>query len=132
MIQHDDFILIGHLQVMDEPLSSLYADRLSGKYFLSVRLYEDIDDESFLFSEVVPELVLKYMSGQLGLKTLFETETSFYYRVEGRHVLHFKNFLPLSREEGCKRFLEDGSLDDMYDKQLAYRSVNLKNYLTNL
>jgi len=132
MIQHDDFILIGHLQVMDEPLSSLYTDRLNGKYFLSVRLYEDIEDESFLFSEVVPELVLKYMSGQLGLMALFETEPSFYYRVEGRRVLHFKNFLPLSREEGCKRLLEDGSLDDMYDKQLAYRSVNLKNYLTNL
>ncbi len=132
MKRHDEFVLIGHLQVMDEPLSSLYADRLNGKYFLSVRLYEDIDDESYLFSEVVPELVLKYMSGQLGLKTLFESEPSFYYRVEGRRVLDFKNFLPLSREEGCKRLLEDGSLDDMYDKQLAYRSVNLKNYLTNL
>ena len=46
---------------MDEPLSSLYADRVSGKYFLSVRLYEDIDEDSYLFSEVIPELVLKYL-----------------------------------------------------------------------
>lgn len=49
MKQHDEFMLIEHLQVMDEPLSSLYADRKSGKYFLSVRLYENIEDKSYLF-----------------------------------------------------------------------------------
>lgn len=132
MKQHDEFVLIGHLQVMDEPLSSLYADRESGKYFLSVRLYEKIKDKSYLFSEVVPELVLKYMSGQLGLKTLFETEPSFYYRVDGQYVLSLRNFLPLSQEESCKRLSADGSLDDMYDIHLAYRSTSLKKYLTNL
>lgn len=132
MKQHDEIVLIEHLQVMDEPLSSLYADRKSGKYFLSVRLYENIEDKSYLFSEVVPKLVLKYMSGQLGLKTLFETEPSFYYRVDGQHVLSLRNFMPLSREESCKRLSADGSLDDMYDIHLAYRSTNLKKYLTNL
>lgn len=132
MKQHDEIVLIEHLQVMDEPLSSLYADRKSGKYFLSVRLYENIEDKSYLFSEVVPELVLKYMSGQLGLKALFETKPSFYYRVDGKHVLSLRNFLPLSKEESCKRLSTDGSLDDMYDIHLAYRNVNLKKYLTNL
>ncbi len=132
MKPHDDFVLIGHLQVMDEPLSSLYADRVSGKYFLSVRLYEKINDRSYLFSEVVPELVLKYMNGQLGLKTLFETEPSFYYRVDGLYVLSLKNFLPLSQEESCKRLSADGSLDDIFDIHLAYRSASLKKYLTNL
>ena len=117
---------------MDEPLSSLYADRVSGKYFLSVRLYEKINDRSYLFSEVVPELVLKYMNGQLGLKTLFETEPSFYYRVDGLYVLSLKNFLPLSQEESCKRLSADGSLDDIFDIHLAYRSASLKKYLTNL
>lgn len=132
MKQHDEIVLIEHLQVMDEPLSSLYADRESGKYFLSVRLYENIKDKSYLFSEVVPKLVLKYMMGQLGLKTLFETEPSFYYRVGDKRVLSLRNFIPLSREESCKILSEDGSLDDMYDIHLAYRSTNLKKYLTNL
>lgn len=132
MKQHEEFVLIEHLQVMDEPLSSLYADRKSGKYFLSVRLYENIEYESYLFSEVVPELILKYMSRQLGLKTLFETKPSFYYRVDGQHGLNPKNFIPLSQEESCKRLFADGSLDDMYDIHLAYRSTNLKKYLINL
>lgn len=132
MKQYSEFVLIEHLQVMDEPLSSLYADRESGKYFLSVRLYEDIEEESYLFSEVVPELVLKYMGRQLGLRALFEAETSFYYRTNNQQVLSLTNFTPLSREESYRRLSAEGSLDDMYDTHLAYRSAFLKRYLTNL
>lgn len=132
MKQYSEFVLIEHLQVMDEPLSSLYADRESGKYFLSVRLYEDIEEESYLFSEVVPELVLKYMGRQLGLRALFEAETSFYYRTNNQQVLSLTNFTPLSREESYRRLSAEGSLDDMYDLHLAYRSAFLKRYLTNL
>lgn len=132
MKQYSEFVLIEHLQVMDEPLSSLYADRESGKYFLSVRLYEDIEEESYLFSEVVPELVLKYMGRQLGLRALFEAETSFYYRTNNQQVLSLTNFTPLSREESYRRLSAEGSLDDMYDIHLAYRSAYLKRYLTNL
>ena len=132
MKQHDEFILIGHLQVMDEPLSSLYAELASGKYFLSVRLYEDTEDKSYLFSEVVPELVLKYMNGQLGLTTLFETRPTFYYRVNNLNTISSKDFIPLSKQESCRKLLADGSLDEMYDNHLAYRSINLKRYLTNL
>ncbi len=132
MKQYSEFVLIEHLQVMDEPLSSLYADRESGKYFLSVRLYEDIEEESYLFSEVVPELVLKYMGRQLGLRALFEAETSFYYRTNNQQVLSLTNFTPLSREESYRRLSAEGSLDDMYDIHLAYRSAFLKRYLTNL
>lgn len=132
MKQYSEFVLIEHLQVMDEPLSSLYADRESGKYFLSVRLYEDIEEESYLFSEVVPELVLKYMGRQLGLRALFEAETSFYYRTTNQQVLSLTSFTPLSREESYRRLSAEGSLDDMYDIHLAYRSAYLKRYLTNL
>lgn len=132
MKQHDEFVLIEHLQVLNEPLSSLYADSKSGKYFLSVRLYENIKDKSYLFLEVVPELILKYMNGQIGLKKLFKTKPSFYYRVDGQHILSLVNFLPISQEESCKRLSTNSSLDDMYDIHLAYRSANLKNYLRNL
>lgn len=132
MKQHDEFVLIEHLQVLNEPLSSLYADSKSGKYFLSVRLYENIKDKSYLFLEVVPELILKYMNGQIGLKKLFKTKPSFYYRVDGQHILSLVNFLPISQEESCKRLSTNSSLDDMYDIHLAYRSSNLKNYLRNL
>ena len=132
MKQPEEFVLIEHLQVTDEPLSSLYANSENGKFFISVRLDENIECESYLFSEVVPELVLKYMNRQLGLKALFESEPSFYYRVQGQQVLSLKDFFPLSYEESCRRLSADGSLADMYDIHLSYRSVNLKKFLSNL
>ena len=132
MKQYSEFVLIEHLQVMEEPLSSLYADRYSGKYFLSVRLYENIEEESYLFSEVAPELVLKYMSQQLGLKALFQTNRSFYFRTNNHQILSPTNFTLLSSEESSRRLSTESSLDDMYDIHLAYRSAYLKRYLTNL
>lgn len=132
MMQRCKFVLIEHLQVSDEPLSSLYADRESGKYYLSVRLYEDMVGKSYLFLEVTPDLVLKYMNRQIGLKVLCKMKTSFYYRADGHYISSINNLLPLSQEEGCRKLSVDGSLDDMYDIHLAYRSVNLKNYLARL
>lgn len=132
MKPHDEFVLIGHLQVLDEPLSSLYADCKSGKYFLSVRLYEDINIKSYMLLEVYPKLVLKYMNRQIGLKDLFESETSFYYKADDEHVFCYSNFIPLTKKESRMLLSKDGSLDDMYDIDLAYRSTNLKIYLRDL
>ena len=78
MNQNNDMILVGHLQVMDKPLSSLYSERKTGKFFISVRLYEGNDDESYMFTEIAPISVLKYMDGQLGLKEIFCIFLCFY------------------------------------------------------
>ena len=131
MRQNNDMILIGHLQVMDKPLSSLYSERETGKFFISVRLYEDNDDESYMFTEIAPISVLKYMDGQIGLKEIFCMVPSFYYRKNNHRYLSMKFFQPLSLEESCRKLINEGSLDDMFDKNLAYKSVSLKNYLRN-
>lgn len=130
MKQYNEFVLIEHLQVLDEPLLSLYLNRDSGKYFISVRLYEDIEDKSYLFSEVEPTLILKYMSRQLGLKALFKTEVSFYYRYNGQQILSIRKLISLSHEESSRKLYANCSLDDMYDVHLAYRSTYLKRYLS--
>lgn len=125
-------ILIGHLQVMDEPLSSLYADSGSGKYFIAVRLYEDCDDLTYLFLEVVPKSVLEYMGRQVGLNSILESSPSFYYRTSKPGHLKIGDLSPLTKEESRKRLVDEGVLDDMFNVHLAYRSVGLKNYLKQL
>ena len=55
--KNEDFILVGHLQVLDEALSSLYSDRNSGQFFLFVRVYEDEDDNTFGHSCKYPWLI---------------------------------------------------------------------------
>ena len=80
MKRNEDIILVGHLQVLDEALSSLYSDRRSGQYFLFVRVYEDNDDNTFVLTQVQPSLVLDYIDGKVGLKKIFSFSPSFYYR----------------------------------------------------
>ena len=131
MKQNNDMILVGHLQVMDEPLSSLYSERKSGKFFISIRLYEDSEDESYMFAEIAPKSVLEYMNGRLGLKEIFCMVPSFYFRKSDTQSLSMESFQPLSLEDSCRMFTDEASLGDMFDDNLAYKSVSLKNYLRN-
>lgn len=131
MKQNNDMILIGHLQVMDVPLSSLYSECKSGKFFISIRLYEDNEDESYMFAEIAPKSVLEYMNKQLGLKDIFCMLPSFYYKKNNTQSLSMESFQPLSLEESRRMFIDEGSLDDMFDNNLAYKSMSLKNYLRN-
>lgn len=129
MGKSDDMILVGHLQVMDEPLSSLYSVRKSGKFFISIRLYEDNEEKSYMFAEIAPKSVLEYMNGQLGLKEIFCVVPSFYFRKNNAQSLSIESLQRLSLEDSCRMFANEASLGDLFDNNLAYKSVSLKNYL---
>lgn len=127
----EEFKLIGHLQVMDVPLTSLYAESISGKYFLFVRVDEDIDLDSFILSEVSPSLVLEYMNGILGLKSIFESRPAYYYHKDNDKGLESKKFKPLSQTQALYKLSAD-TLSDYYDRTLAYRSATMRTYLAQL
>lgn len=127
----EDFLLVGHLQVMEEPLSSLYTDSISGKFFLFVRICEGLTDDAFILSEVKPASVLEYMNGHLGLKSIFSNSPTYYYKRGEETSLASNLFSPLSQKQAVSR-INDEYPNDMFDRRLAYRSVSLKNYLKNL
>lgn len=130
MNKTENISLLGHLQVLDEPLSSLYADRNSGVLYLFVRLFEETSVSTFLLTEVTPLQVMDYMEGRLGLKGIFGQNKSYYY--EEVHVtLDAADFLPLTKAKAREKLSSDG-LDDKFDMQLAYRSVPLKQYLRRM
>lgn len=126
-MKKSNFELLGHLQVMEEPLSSLYTDKLSGVMYIFVRLFENMDDPSFVLSEVSPSTVVDYMEGKVGLTSIFQNNKAYYYRHQ-HDVLSTTDFKPLTREDATHRLNLDG-LDDLYDKTLSYRSVPLMQYL---
>ncbi len=126
---NDEFILVGHLQVLDEALSSLYSDRQSGKLFLFVRIYEDCDDSTFLLSEVHPSVVLDYIERKIGLKQIFSHSPSYYYkRTEHMRTLYRKDFITIGLDEVNSK-LHDGSLDDLFSSKLACNSIGIKRYI---
>lgn len=128
--RNENISLLGHLQVLDEPLSSLYADRTRGVLYLFVRLFEDTPVSTFVLSEVTPVQVMDYMEGRLGLSGIFRNGKSYYY--EEVHVtLDAADFMPLTKAKAREKLNCDG-LDDKFDTQLAYRSVPLKQYLKSI
>lgn len=130
MEKNNNFELIGHLQVMEEPLSSLYADKVSGNMYIFVRIFEDMDNASFVLSEVSPSIVVDYMDGKVGLKSIFSNHKAYYYVYQNKQ-LSLSDFRPLTNEDATSRLSMDG-LDDMYDRTLSYRSVPLKQYLRHI
>lgn len=128
MKRNEDFILVGHLQVLDEALSSLYSDRRSGQYFLFVRIYEDNDDNTFVLTQVQPSVVLDYIDGKVGLKQIFSLSPSYYYKQVSKKKLCREDFVPIDNKEADKKLQDDG-LDDTFNMALANNSIGIKNYL---
>lgn len=127
----EDFVLVGHLQVTDEPLSSLYVENHSGKYYIFVRVYEDNDDDAYICSEVQLGCVLSYMNRDMGLNNIFRDYPSYHYVRMGSEYLQSKNFIPLTSDQAAAELSKDG-LDDYFDNNIAYKSVSLKNHILEL
>lgn len=126
--KNEDFILVGHLQVQDEALSSLYSDRKSGQYFLFVRVYEDDNDNTFVLTQVQPSVVLDYIDGKVGLKQIFSLSPSYFYKQVVQSCMRREDFVPIDNQE-VDRKLQDDGLDDTFNMALANNSVGIRNYL---
>ena len=126
--KNEDFILVGHLQVLDEALSSLYSDRKSGQYFLFVRAYEDDNDNTFVLTQVQPSVVLDYIDGKVGLKQIFSLSPSYFYKQVVQNCMRREDFVPIDNQE-VDRKLQDDGLDDTFNMALANNSVGIRNYL---
>lgn len=126
--KNEDFILVGHLQVLDEALSSLYSDRKSGQYFLFVRVYEDDNDNTFVLTQVQPSVVLDYIDGKVGLKQIFSLSPSYFYKQVVQSCMRKEDFVPIDNQE-VDRKLQDDGLDDTFNMALANNSVGIRNYL---
>ncbi len=126
--KNEDFILVGHLQVLDEALSSLYSDRKSGQYFLFVRVYEDDNDDTFVLTQVQPSVVLDYIDGKVGLKQIFSLSPSYFYKQVVQNCMRREDFVPIDNQE-VDRKLQDDGLDDTFNMALANNSVGIRNYL---
>ena len=126
--KNEDFILVGHLQVLDEALSSLYSDRKSGQYFLFVRVYEDDNDNTFVLTQVQPSVVLDYIDGNVGLKQIFSLSPSYFYKQVVQNCMRREDFVPIDNQE-VDRKLQDDGLDDTFNMALANNSVGIRNYL---
>lgn len=129
MIDINNFQLVNHLQVYDEVLSSLYRDSISGKYYISVRIYEEDPEDSFILTEVSLQDVLEYMEGRKGLKKIFGNHSS-YYLVLGKR----KEEITVKdvKSEYVNELLGQDAIDDLFNPVFAFKSAVFKQYIQKL
>lgn len=126
--KYGDFVLVGHLQVFDEPLSSLYYERGNGEYYLFVRVFEENDVLAYILAKVSSSLVMDYMDGKVGLKQIFKFVPAFCYRNIGGEKRNKICFMPITAQD-AEQMLKDDGLDDKFMPELACNSVSIRNYL---
>lgn len=120
--------LVGHLQVMDEPLASLYVDHACGRYYLLVRLYVNVTKPTFLVAQVSLSQILKYMRQEIGLSDIFNHSDAFLFSAMDLTDFSSSMLVPLQRAKALK-LLKTDDVDNLFDKHLSYKYVALKNYI---
>lgn len=125
---NEQLYLVGHLQVMDEPLASLYVDHTTGRYYLLVRLYVNVMKPTFLVAHVSLFQVLKYMRQEIGLKDIFNHSDAYLFSSMNLTIFSSSMLVPLQRAKALELLKKD-DVDNMFDKHLSYKYVALKNYI---
>lgn len=125
---NEQLYLVGHLQVMDEPLASLYVDHAIGRYYLFVRLYVNVTKPTFLVAQVSLYQIQKYMRKEFGLNDIFSHSNAYLF--SATKLLDFSSsmLVPLQRAKALELLKKD-EVDDLFDKHLSYKYVALKNYI---
>lgn len=130
-MNNTNFILVGHLQVLGIPLSSLYKDNQNNVYYLTVRSFDDVDVATYVMSEVTPANVVDYMEKRIGLKSIFGEGKLFEYQHMDGENLSKERMIPIRKKKAYALLKNDG-LEDSFDDTLAYKSYALKRYLRNV
>ena len=130
-MNNTNFILVGHLQVLGIPLSSLYKDNQNNVYYLTVRSCEDVDVATYVMSEVTPANVVDYMEKRIGLRSIFGEGKLFEYQHTDGENLSKERMIPIRKKKAYALLKNDG-LEDSFDDSLAYKSYALKRYLRNV
>lgn len=116
--------LVGHLQVTDQPLLSLYVTRSGKALFFFYRLKRN----EYYLTKVTPNEVIAYLDEKLGLEQIYMESDDYLYRHRARHAASTSDFLPIEsakREELQSRIKSF----DRYDDVFGLDEIRIRHYL---
>lgn len=123
----EQFRLVGHLQVTDVPLLSLYTDISDGTLYLTLRAYDD--KEAYIIKQVLPQTVLDYMDCRRGLLNIFTDGVGYiFYRTSKEKISH-KRFGQLDDAQMRDR-LKSFAPFDTYDEILGFDEVKARHFIS--
>lgn len=83
--------LVGHLQVTDQPLLSLYVTQSGETLFFFYRLRKN----EYYLTEVTPSDVIAYLDEKMGLLQIFMASDDYLYHHKSRHAAATSDFISI-------------------------------------
>lgn len=124
----EKFRLVGHLQVTDVPLLSLYTDLSDGSLYFSLRAYDS--EEVYIIKQVLPQTVLDYMDCRRGLMNIYTDGVGYiFYRTNKEKISHDR--LGRLNETQMKDHLRPFALFDTYDEVLGFDEVKARHFIAD-
>ena len=117
-------LLVGHLQVTDQPLLSLYVTQSGDALFFFYRLRRN----EYYLTKVTAGEVLAYLNEQMGLIQIFSESADYLYYHKSRHTARTTDFVPIDVEKRNKLQTEM-KVFDKYDEVFGLDEIKVRHYL---
>lgn len=116
--------LVGHLQVTDQPLLSLYVTQGGDTLFFFYRLKKN----EYYLTEVTPTEVIAYLDDKMGLLQIFMASDDYLYHHKSSHAAATSDFI--SVDEAKRNELQRRIRNfDMYDDLFGLDEIKVRHYL---
>lgn len=116
--------LVGHLQVTDQPLLSLYVTQSGETLFFFYRLRKN----EYYLTEVTPSDVIAYLDEKMGLLQIFMASDDYLYHHKSRHAAATSDFISIdeTKRNELQRRIRNF---DMYDDLFGLDEIKVRHYL---
>lgn len=122
-VEKKNMFLVGTLQDYGKPYASLFLDRDTDSLYLFVRLLglDPGSDSEYLATKVSSTEISRYMSREVGLKSIFATHGCSDVSIH-KGIAYFDT-------AGHTRSEQDIEHEDIFDPQFCYDKLKLKVFL---
>lgn len=116
--------LVGHLQVTDQPLLSLYVTQSGDALFFFYRMKRN----EYYLTQVTPHEVIAYLDEKLGLVQIYMESEGYVYRHRSSRSAMTSDFLEIDgpRREEMQRRIKSF---DRYDDVFGLDEIRVRHYL---
>ena len=116
--------LVGHLQVTDQPLLSLYVTQSGETLFFFYRLRKN----EYYLTEVTPSDVIAYLDEKMGLLQIFMASDDYLYHHKSRHAAATSDFISIdeTKRNELQRRIRNF---DVYDDLFGLDEIKVRHYL---
>lgn len=116
--------LVGHLQVTDQPLLSLYVTQSDGVLYFFYRLKKN----EYYLTKVTPHEVIAYLDEKMGLAQIYMGSDDYLYHHQARHEATISDFMPI--EDAKRKKLQNRIMNfDKYDDVFGLDEIRVRHYL---